>query len=150
MSKFNIGDNVRRLYKSPYFEMVGPAPHVVTSVSMCGNWLQINNATHTVRGRCNTHPWFADNYELVEETLPPAPESVAYMETDSPLRTHATLLVQPSAYSGYVLLELAAREKGTQDSARTGMRLSADDVLALCHDLRRMAMDIKRKEKDNA
>ncbi|BBD74647.1 hypothetical protein [Pectobacterium phage PPWS2] len=142
MSKFKIGDYVKRIGQCKALsKLVGPPPYVVTAVSPNG-YIQVNNWAGI---QCS---WYVGNFVLDDEyepALPPVPEYVTYHETDSPLRTDSKLRVQHSAHPGYILLELSACKKDTQDSARTGIRLSADDVFNLCHDLRRMAMDIKRK-----
>ncbi|QFP93607.1 hypothetical protein [Pectobacterium phage CX5] len=148
MTKFKIGDYAKRIKHCKYLsELVGPPPYVVTAVSPDGMYIQVNN---WVVGTRIPYPWYASNFVLDDEyepALPPVPEYVTYHETDSPLRTDFKLRVQHSALPGYILLGLSACKKDTQDSARTGIRLSADDVLNLCHDLRRMAMEIRRKER---
>lgn len=85
--------------------------------------------------------------ETDDDPLPPAPESVLYREEDSPVGTDAELLVKGSKYGG-LLLELHAHRNSDGKSAWAGMRLDPDAALQLAHDLRRMAMDIKRKQKE--
>ena len=148
MTKFKIGDYAKRIkHCKTLSELVGPPPYVVTAVSPDGTCIQVNNWVSRTRIPC---PWYTSNFVLDDEyepALPPVPEYVTYHETDSPLRTDSELRVKHSAHPGYILLELSACKKDTQDFARTGIRLSADDVFNLCHDLRRMAMELKRKEK---
>lgn len=110
------------------------------------------NAVHTYNDS-RIKGW--DQYKILpaieEEQLPPAPESVTYAETDSPLGTDAILRIGKSKFAG-LLLELVATRHVDGGYAAAGMRLDADDALQLAGDLRRMAMDIKRKlkEQDNA
>lgn len=85
--------------------------------------------------------------ETEDDPLPPVPESVLYREEDSPVGTDAELLVKGSKYGG-LLLELRARRESDGKFACAGMRLDPDAALQLAHDLRRMAMDIKRKQKE--
>lgn len=85
--------------------------------------------------------------ETEDDPLPPAPESVLYREEDSPVGTDAGLLIKGSKYGG-LLLELRAHRKSDGKSAWAGMRLDPDSALQLAHDLRRMAMQIKRKQKE--
>lgn len=81
-----------------------------------------------------------------DDPLPPAPESVLYVESDSPVGTDAKLLVKGSKYGG-LLFELYAERKVDGVHAYAGMRLDPDAALQLAHDLNRMANEIKRKEK---
>lgn len=83
---------------------------------------------------------------FVEEQLPPAPESVTYAETDSPLGTDAILRIGKSKFDG-LLLELVATRRVDGGYAAAGMRLDVDDALQLASDLRRIAMAVKRKQK---
>lgn len=90
------------------------------------------------------------SFEFVpeDEPLPPAPESVAYAETGSPLGTDAILRIGKSKFDGLLLLELVATRHVDGARAAAGMRLDVDDALQLAHDLRRMAMEIKRNQKE--
>lgn len=81
-----------------------------------------------------------------DDQLPPVPDSVLYREEDSPVGTDAELLVKGSRYGG-LLLELRAHRKSDDKFAWAGMRLDPDAALQLAHDLRRMAMQIKRNQK---
>lgn len=149
MTKFKAGDVVERTGRSYSgwldFTATDSGPYVVTSTAK-GGWIQINGYT-TCDGR-NTHPFAADNFKLVEQDdpLPPAPESVLYVESGSPVGTDAELLVKGSKYGG-LLFELYAERKVDGVHACAGMRLDPDAALQLAHDLTRMAMEIKRKEK---
>lgn len=102
---------------------------------------------HSIKG------W--DQYKIlpafVEEQLPPAPESVTYAETGSPLGTDSILRIGKSKFDG-LLLELVATCHVDGAYAAAGMRLDVDDALQLASDLRRIAMAVKRKlkEQDNA
>lgn len=84
-------------------------------------------------------------WEVIEEAdeLPPAPESTLYMSSAG--RRKLTV----SSISGVVQLNVRLRDSsGYEDTL--GYALDPDAALQLAHDLRRMAMDIKRKEKANA
>lgn len=85
-------------------------------------------------------------FELVEEQddpLPPAPESVRYND-EYPNRSaykQTWLDVKQDDNQVYIETGQYGESKGV------GMVLSADAALQLAHDLTRMAMEIKRKEK---
>ena len=85
---------------------------------------------------------------IEEEHLPPAPEKVAYREEQGPLNTSATLSIAPSGVMEGLCLHISAVDHNTGRTGDVAMRLEPDDILQLAHDLRRMAMDIKRKQKE--
>lgn len=140
MTEFKVGDAVERAGRASKlwldFTAMDAGPYVVTSTT-AGGWIQING----YKGTCgfNTHPFEASRFELVEQDdpLPPAPESTSYYE-GTPGGAH--LLVE-RGWSGLVRIQ-AKRPGGV-----TGVVLDPDAALQLAHDLTRMAMEIKRKEK---
>lgn len=151
MSKFKVGDKVVR---KPGTNNVGfkeyqgdYSYYIVTNMTSGGHWLQLNNST--IDG--DYYPWYATNFELYQEPddeLPPVPDSVYYPDM-------YTLLTGLQAFGGTSGLTVRksphtseAINLSIDDSKWT--RLDADAALQLAHDLRRMAMDIKRKEKANA
>ena len=148
MSKFKIRDKVVR--KSPgdsslFKKHQGDfAYYTVTDMSSGGYWLQLDN--FTTDG--DNYLWYAPNFELYKEPddeLPPVPDSVYYPDMYTLLTgLHACkgtsgLTVRKSPYTSEAL------SLSIDDSKWT--RLDADAALQLAHDLRRMAMDIKRKGK---
>lgn len=151
MPKFKIGDKVVR---KPGANSVGfkeyqgdCSYYIVTNMTSSGHWLQLDN--FTIDGDC--YPWYAPNFELYQEPddeLPPVPDSVYYPDMYTLLtELHAVggtsgLTVRKSPYTS------EAVSLSIDDSKWT--RLDADAALQLAHDLRRMAMDIKRKEELNA
>lgn len=84
---------------------------------------------------------------IEEEQLPPAPESVAYREEQGPLNTSATLSITRSKVMDGLCVHISAVDHNTGRTGDVAMRLEPDDILQLASDLRRMAMDIKRKQK---
>lgn len=140
MHKFKVGDKVVRkeeMGKDIFFQdrLGGKIYYVVTSVSDGGYWLQLDWWC----SNRNTHPWYALNFEPYQEPdeeLPPVPRSVSYLKDDGRLK----LEVYNTGSSVTLLLSL--RKVST-----LGYSLDPDAALQLAHDLRRMAMDIKRKEK---
>lgn len=71
----------------------------------------------------------------VDDPLPPAPESVLYREAS----TGTTLSARTREWDNTV--EVWSGDRGGS------VCLSADEAMQLAHDLTRMAMEIKRKEK---
>ncbi len=156
MSKlFKVGDKVvRKPRKDNYtFEMhMGVFDYyTITSISKAGWWLQLDNFTDNGK---DPHPWYASNFELYQEPedeLPPVPDSVLYYNSTRNVDNFQHMLVQPHwELEGH--LSIAIVKSGKKfDPLSYGdvlsLNLEPDAALQLAHDLRRMAMDIRRKEK---
>lgn len=143
MFKFKVGDKVVRkegVGKDTFFQdrLGGKIYYVVTSVSDGGYWLQLD-------GWCsnhNTHPWYILNFELYQEPedeLPPVPRSVSYLKENG--RRKLVACINGDLVN--VLLSLSYHNI----TDAVGYSMEPDAALQLAHDLRRMAMEIKRKEK---
>lgn len=149
MSKFKVGDKVVRAVGSredeDFLRMLGEAAYyTVTSVSLGGCWLQVNGVSKVYDER----PWAAINFERYQEpedVLPPVPSSVYYPDMYTLLTGERAaggtsgLTVRQSPYTAEAISLSIDHSKWT--------RLDADAALQLAHDLRRMAMEIKRKDK---
>lgn len=153
MSKFKVGDKVVRkewMGKDTLFQsrLGGKIYYVVTSVSDGGYWLQLD-------GWCsnhNTHPWYTLNFELYQEPedeLPPVPDEVAYMNSKRDPRNDQRLVLDKynGAGEGLMYIGIIPRKGSTRAQGEIGINIDPDSALQLAHDLRRMAMEIKRKEK---
>lgn len=148
MNKFRIGDTVRRV--DTWDLSVGlPSGEVgivsvlrgndIVEIKGYGDWLH------------NT-----ENLELVEQIddeLPPAPESVQYTTLQYAWQDKYNdqhLTASPDSFANGICIHI---QGSTTSQCNKDMALSVilypDEILQLCHDLRRMAMEIKRKEKDN-
>lgn len=155
MSKFKVGDKVAVVagkVNTGFMDLLRSALgvreyHTITYTSAEGYWLQLDGMV------CygDPIPWCSEYFELYQEPddeLPPVPDSVYYPDMYTLLTgLHACkgtsgLTVRKSPYTSEAL------SLSIDDSKWT--RLDADAALQLAHDLRRMAMDIKRKEKANA
>lgn len=148
MNKFKVGDKVVRLVdedSEKFLHMQGGKDYyTVTRISPGGSWLQVDG----LWGEYDPLPWNWASFELYQEPedeeLPPAPTSVLYIGVQDRYRA---LSIRPydrfNTGEWYVDLHIGGGQIGDGKSCS----LSADDVLRLAHDLRRMAMDIKRKEK---
>ena len=153
MSMFKVGDKVVRKEgcgEDEYFiSNLGGSPYyIVTSVSGGGRFLQVDGFI----ARSDRHPWYVNNFELYQEPedeeLPPVPDSVYYPDMYTLLTGKRAaggtsgLTVQQSPYTAEAISLSIDHSKWA--------RLDADAALQLAHDLRRMAMEITRKEKANA
>lgn len=144
MSKlFKVGDKVIRKPRTDKstFEMYQGVfdYYTITSISTGGHWLQVDNFTD--RGK-DPHPWYALNFEPYQEPadeLPPVPRSVSYLKENG----HRKLVACINGSLVNVLLSLSYRS-GTD---AVSYSMEPDAALQLAHDIRRMAMEIKRKEK---
>ena len=117
---------------------------------MCstGYWLQVNGVTK----RYNEHPWVCDNFELYQEPkdeLPPVPDTVAYMNSKRDPGNDQRLVLNKDNGDGEGLMYIGVipRKGSTRAKVEIGINIDPDSALQLAHDLRRMAMEIKRKEK---
>ncbi|QHJ80658.1 MAG: hypothetical protein [Caudoviricetes sp.] len=144
MNNFKIGDVVERL-DDDFLSLVGPGPHVVTGVGTYG-WLQINDWCDRSG---NTHPWSPQYFTLVDggdDELPPAPESVRYNEGTDAYPLEVKSLEANPYYPRRIRIGILC---GTSDVSHKYHAVDPDTALQLAHDLTRMAMEIKRKEKQN-
>lgn len=153
MRKFKVGDKVAVVVdavNSGWFmgllqNTLGVREYyIITHTSPEGYWLQLDGMV------CygDPVPWCSEYFELYQEPddeLPPAPNSVYYPDMYTLLTgLHACggtsgLTVRQSPYTAEAI------SLSIDDSKWT--RLDADAALQLAHDLRRMAMKIKREQK---
>lgn len=144
MSKFKVGDKVVRKEwcgEDEYFiSKLGGSPYyIVTSVSAGGCFIQVDGfIMHSDR-----HPWYFNNFELYQEPedeLPPVPRSVSYLKENGRRKLVASI------NGGSVVNVLLSLDYCGKPEV-LGYSMEPDAALQLAHDIRRMAMDIKRKEK---
>lgn len=141
MSKFKVGGKVVRSVKSQAFQDIQGVKdyYIVTDVGAGGYWLQLDG----VQYKEDPRPWYWNNFELYQEPeddeLPPVPRSVSYLKENGRRKLMASI----NGDSVNVLMCLSYR--GIIDAVSYNME--PDAALQLAHDLRRMAMEIKRKEK---
>lgn len=152
MHKFKVGDKVVGEAGPGFMELLRYNQGVkdyytVTRTSAGGYWLQLDG----MQRYRDPVPWCAEYFKLYQEPddeLPPVPDSVYYPD----MYTLLTGLQAVGGTSGLTVRKSPytseAISLSIDDSKWT--RLDADSALQLAHDLRRMAMDIKRKEKANA
>ena len=155
MRKFKVGDKVVRkqckndeIFKSHLGDCIY---YTITDISTRGYWLQLNNFSYDD----DRLPWSAANFELYQEPddeLPPVPASVAYMNSERVRGNDQRLVLERCSWTDENLLYIGIvpRKNSTRAEQEIGINMSPDAALQLAHDLRRMAMDVKRKEKANA
>lgn len=155
MSMFKVGDKVVRkqeMGKDTFFQdrLGNKTYYLVTSVSDGGYWLQLDGwySNH------NTHPWCVLNFELYQEPeneLPPVPDSVMYYNSTTSADNFQHMLVQPHwELEGHISIAIVKSGKKFDPLAYgdvLSLNLEPDAALQLAHDLRRMAMEIKRRDK---
>lgn len=156
MPKFKVGDKVvRKQYKNDeIFKscLGGRIYYTITGMSTHGDWLQLDNFSYNN----DRLQWSAANFELYQEPddeLPPAPTSVLYYHSTADADNLQHMLVQPHwELEGHLSIAIVKSGKKFDPLAygdALSLNLEPDAALQLAHDLRRMAMDIKRKGKAN-
>lgn len=153
MPVFKIGDKVVRKEscgEDEYFMIkLGSAPYyIVTSISSSGYFIQVDG----IFTRADTHPWVASNFELYQEPeneLPPVPDSVAYLNTKRDPGNDQRLVLERDSETdeGLLYIGIVPRKGSTRAEREIGINMSPDAALQLAHDLRRMAMSVKREQK---
>nr|DAH76682.1 MAG TPA: hypothetical protein [Caudoviricetes sp.] len=125
--------------------------YTITGTSSGGYWLQLDG----MQRYGDPVPWCSEYFELYQEPddeLPPVPDGVAYMNSKRDPGNDQRLVLKRYSWTDENLLYIGIVPK--KNSARAeleiGINIDPDSALQLAHDLRRMAMEIKRKEKANA
>lgn len=96
-------------------------------------------------------------WEVVEEAdeLPPVPDSVMYFNSVRDDGNDQHLVLERTDRSdgwadeatGHIGLKVAPRTGSTRAGMSIGINLTPDAALQLAHDIRRMAMEVRRKER---
>lgn len=150
MSKFKVGDKVVRstdLNKENFLRHAGKKDYYIVT-GVCGMWLQLDCKTR----EGDNYPWLASYYELYQEPedeLPPVPDKVAYMNSKRDRGNDQRLVLEKDNGGGEGLMYIGVipRKGSTRAQEEIGINIDPDSALQLAHDLRRMAMEVKRKEK---
>lgn len=154
MSKlFKVGDKVQRVVKVDGKTMRG-------EIVVKGSGFNIDIKLTEGAGRYVAGDIYCGNigfWEVIEEAdeLPPVPESVLYFNSVRDDDNDQRLVVEMASDSdrwsdkanAHVGIMVIPRTGSTRASKGIGINLSPDAALQLAHDIRRMAMDIRRKEK---
>lgn len=90
-------------------------------------------------------------WEVVEEAdeLPPVPDKVAYMNSKRDPGNDQRLVLDKDNGEGEGLMYIGVipRKGSTRARMEIGINIDPDSALQLAHDLRRMAMSVKREQK---
>lgn len=153
MHKFKVGDKVVRTKDcgkdENFLSKLGwDIYYTVTSVSGA-YWLQVDGWVD----RDDEHPWYSLNFELYQEPedegLPPVPASVTYMNSKRDPGNDQRLVLEKDNGCGEGLMYIGVipRKGSTRAREEIGINIDPDSALQLAHDLRRMAMSVKREQK---
>lgn len=156
MSKFKIGDKVVvGAAGAGFVEVLRRIQGVkdyytVTNTSADGYWLQLDGVHYFG----DPVPWLAEYFELYQEPdeeLSPAPTSVLYYNSTTDADNFQHMLVQPHwELEGHLSIAIVKSGKKFDPQAYgdvLSLNLEPDAALQLAHDLRRMAMAVKREQK---
>jgi hypothetical protein len=152
MPKFKVGDKVVRTKDcgkdESFLSKLGRDTYYTVTSVVGDHWLQVDG---WIDG-ADEHPWYALNFELhqePEDELPPVPDGVTYMNSKRDPGNDQRLVLERYSYTDENLLYIGIvpKKKSTRAELEIGINIDPDSALQLAHDLRRMAMDIKRKEK---
>lgn len=154
MSMFKVGDKVVRKEwcgEDEYFiSKLGGSPYyIVTSVSAGGRFIQVDGFVT----RSDRHPWYVNNFELYQEPedeeLPPVLASVTYMNSKRDSGNDQRLVLEKynGCEEGLMYIGVIPRKGSTRAQGEIGINIDPDSALQLAHDIRRMAMSVKREQK---
>lgn len=153
MHKFKVGDKVVRTKdcgKDEHFLSNLGQKIYYTVTSVIGDyWLQVDGWVD----REDKHPWYTLNFELYQEPedeeLPPVPASVAYMNSKRDPGNDQRLVIDKDNGDGEGIMYIGVipRKGSTRAKVEIGINIDPDSALQLAHDLRRMAMSVKREQK---
>lgn len=153
MSMFKVGDKVVRKEscgEDEFFlsKLGRDIYYTVTSVSERGSFVQVNGLGTS----SDKHPWYISNFERYQEPkdeLPPVPDKVVYMNFKRDRGNDQRLVLDKDNGEGEGLMYIGVipRKGSTRAQEEIGINIDPDSALQLAHDLRRMAMEIKRKDK---
>lgn len=142
MSNFKVGDAVVAVREFPG-QLTRGKEYTILSISYEG-WHRVRTDNGTVDG------FTANAFRLAtDDPLPPVPDKVAYMNSKRDQGNDQRLVLEKDNGLGEGLMYIGVipRKGSTRAQEEIGINIDPDSALQLAHDLRRMAMEIKRKEK---
>ncbi|QHJ81327.1 MAG: hypothetical protein [Caudoviricetes sp.] len=154
MSNFKAGDFVVCVNNTRYPNQIREGiQKLVHSISLDGKYLRVQRDDRPEIGGYEAEDFVLSTYFADDDPLPPAPESVRYATLQYSWQgqyNDQALTVGPDTFTGSIALHIQGNSNSKRNKDMSlSVILDADDVLHLAHDLRRMAMEIKRKEKQN-
>lgn len=147
MSKFKVGDKVQRIKKIEGKTMRG---EVVTKGP--GLYIDIKLTEGAgIHYAGDIYGGSADFWEVIEERdeLPPVPDKVAYMNSKRNRGNDQRLVLDKDNGEGEGLMYIGVipRKGSTRAQEEIGINIDPDSALQLAHDIRRMAMAVKREQR---
>lgn len=148
MSKlFKVGDKVQRINKIEGKTMRG---EVVTKGP--GLYIDIKLTEGAgIHYAGDIYGGSADYWQLIEEVdeLPPVPNSVTYTNFKRGRGNDQRLVLEKDngLWEGLMYIGVIPRKGSTRAREEIGINIDPDAALQLAHDLRRMAMSVKRERK---
>ena len=142
MSNFKVGDVVVAIREFPGQLTLGKEYTILSIVY--DHWHRVR----TNDGKVDGFP--ANTFKLAADApLPPVLVMVAYMNSKRDRGNDQRLVLEKDNGEGEGLMYIGVVPKkgSTRAKVEIGINIDPDSALQLAHDLRRMAMDIKRKEK---
>lgn len=142
MSNFKVGDVVVAIREFPGQLTLGKEYTILSIVY--DHWHRVR----TNDGKVDGFP--ANTFKLAaDDPLPPVPDKVAYMNSKRDPGNDQRLVLEKDNGDGKGLMYIGVVPKkgSTRAKVEIGINIDPDSALQLAHDLRRMAMDIKRKGK---
>lgn len=142
MSNFKVGDKVVAVREFPG-RLTRGKEYTILSISY-DHW-------HRVRTDNGLVGCFSANaFKLAtDDPLPQVPDSVAYLNTKRDPGNDQRLVLEKNSETneGLLYIGIVPRKGSTRAEREIGINMSPDSALQLAHDLRRMAMEVKRKGK---
>ncbi|UKS71307.1 hypothetical protein NER40_00010 [Klebsiella phage vB_KpnP_NER40] len=142
MSNFKVGDAVVAVREFPG-QLTRGKEYTILSISYEG-WHRVRTDNGTVDG-------FTANAfrQATDDPLPPVPDSVAYLNTKRDPGNDQRLVLERDSDTdeGLLYIGIVPRKGSTRAEREIGINMSPDAALQLAHDLRRMAMSVKREQK---
>lgn len=149
MNNFKIGDVLVGNEDNRPNNIVGGLLYTVKAVDTenCIHYVRVTNHTGGwVRSsRFSLHKEAEAISVALDDELPPAPGSVRYNDEYTDRTAYKQTWLDVKRCTRRIYLE--SGQYGTGHGV--GMEITPDAALQLAHDLTRMAMEIKRKEKNN-
>ena len=142
MSKFKVGDKVVAVREFPG-QLTRGKEYTILSISY-DHWHRVRTDNGLVDG------FSANAFKLAaDDPLPPVPDSVTYMNYKRDPGNDQRLVLDKDNGDGEGLMYIGVIPKkgSTRAKVEIGINIDPDSALQLAHDIRRMAMSVKREQK---
>lgn len=142
MSNFKVGDKVVAVREFPG-QLTRGKEYTILSISY-DHWHRVRTDNGLVDG------FSANAFKLAaDDPLPPVPDKVTYMNSKRDPGNDQRLVLEKDNGDGEGLMYIGVIPKkgSTRAKVEIGINIDPDSALQLAHDLRRMAMSVKREQK---